>query len=380
MSRATVMAGSPATNLSLFHRVRFMMGDPAAFAVLPDGRRVFICRDIEIHRAKEQARADVVVGPGAFEPEGGLSSDRATQTAQALAECLVREGVDCVRAGRSLGLVYVEHLRLRGIAVEYDADLGVVDRRSKDEEELEALRAAQAMTERAIELACTMIAGAQADASGVLVVEGEALTADRVRSATDVFLLEKGYMTEDSIVAGGIEGALCHNRGQGVLRTEEPVIIDIFPQSKATHYNGDCTRTVVHGDIPDEIARMHSAVVASKRAAVEATRAGVTGGESYEACIAVIREHGWDRALLPDDASADFCSMRHGLGHGVGLEVHEAPLLDEGGPELIDGDVVTIEPGLYHATLGGVRVEDMLVVRADGCENFNRLHEGLTWK
>jgi Xaa-Pro aminopeptidase len=374
------MAGSPATNLSLFHRVRFMMGDPAAFAALPDGRCVFICRDIEIHRAKKQARADVVVGPGAFEPEGGLSSDRATQTAQALAECLVREGVTAVRAGRSLGLVYVEHLRVRGIAVEYDADLGVADRRSKDGEELEALRAAQAMTERAIELACTMIAGADADGSGVLVVDGEPLMAGRVRSATDVFLLEQGYSTPDTIVAGGAEGADCHNRGEGDLRTGQPVIIDIFPMSKATHYNGDCTRTVVHGDVPDEIVRMHAAVVAGKKAGVEASRAGVTGEDAYRACIAVMREHGWDRALLPENPPGDFCSMQHGLGHGVGLEVHEAPLLDEGGPELVDGDVVTIEPGLYHATLGGIRVEDMLVVRADGCENFNRLHEGLTWK
>jgi Xaa-Pro aminopeptidase len=374
------MAGSPATNLSLFHRVRFMMGDPAAFAALPDGRRVFICRDIEIHRAKAQARADVVVGPGAYEPEGGLSSDRATQTAQALAECLVREGVTAVRAGRSLGLVYVEHLSQRGIAVEYDADLGVVERRSKDEQELEALRAAQAMTERAIELACTMIAGADADASGVLIVDGEPLTALRVRSATDVFLLEQGYSTPDTIVAGGEEGADCHNRGEGDLRTGQPVIVDIFPQSKATHYNGDCTRTVVHGDVPDEIVRMHAAVVAGKKAGIDATRAGVTGEDAYRACIGVIREHGWDRALLPENPPGDFCSMQHGLGHGVGLEVHEAPLLDEGGPELVDGDVVTIEPGLYHATLGGVRVEDMLVVQADGCENFNRLHEGLTWK
>jgi len=251
MSTATVMAGIPEKNLSLFHRVRFMMGDPAAVADLPSGRSVFICRDIELHRANKEARVDIAVGPDAFAPASGLSADRATQTGQALAELLVREGVTEARADRTFGLVYAECLRERGISIVYDPDLGVVDRRSKDEQELAALREAQAMTERAMTLGCEMIAGADADARGVLYVDGEVLTAERVRSAIDVFLLQQGYVNPSCIVAGGVEGADCHNRGMGPLRTGEPVIVDIFPQNNATHYNGDCTRTVVHGDVPD---------------------------------------------------------------------------------------------------------------------------------
>ena len=72
--------------------------------------------------------------------------------------------------------------------------------------------------------------------------------------------------------------------------------------------------------------------------------------------------------------------MTHGTGHGVGLEVHEPPLLAKKGPPLIIGDVVTVEPGLYQPGLGGVRVEDMLVVTADGCENLGTLPEGLDWR
>ncbi len=374
------MAGIPEKNLSLFHRVRFMMGDPAAVVDLPSGRSVFICRDIELHRANKEARVDIAVGPDAYAPAGGLSADRATQTGQALAELLVREGVTEARADRTFGLVYAECLRGRGISIVYDPDLGVVDRRSKDEQELAALREAQAMTERAMTLGCEMIAGADADARGVLQVGGDVLTAERVRSAIDVFLLQQGYVNPSCIVAGGVEGADCHNRGMGPLRTGEPVIVDIFPQNNATHYNGDCTRTVVHGDVPDEVARMHAAVVASKKAAIEATKAGIDGSGLYGVCIEVIRAHGYDRALLPENPPADFCSIQHGLGHGIGLEVHEAPLVDEGGPALVVGDVVTIEPGLYHASLGGIRIEDMVAVEKDGCANFNTLHEGLTWK
>ena len=72
--------------------------------------------------------------------------------------------------------------------------------------------------------------------------------------------------------------------------------------------------------------------------------------------------------------------MTHGTGHAVGLEVHEPPLLDFGGPELLLGDCLTIEPGLYCRAIGGVRVEDMIILTEDGCQNLNSLYTGLDWK
>jgi Xaa-Pro aminopeptidase len=165
----------------------------------------------------------------------------------------------------------------------------------------------------------------------------------------------------------------------GPLRSGEPIIIDIFPRSRATLYNGDCTRTVVHGAVPEAVARMHAAVVAAKAAAIAATRAGVTGEAVHAATTRVILERGYAMGLPAEGAGPDFCSMVHGTGHGVGLEVHEPPLLDRGGPELVAGDVITIEPGLYCRAIGGVRVEDMVAVTARGCDNFDALPEGLSW-
>ncbi|MBM3966285.1 MAG: M24 family metallopeptidase [Planctomycetes bacterium] len=156
--------------------------------------------------------------------------------------------------------------------------------------------------------------------------------------------------------------------------------VDSVPRDKKTLYNGDCTRTVVHGRIPNEVARMHAAVVASKAAATAAVRAGVTGEHVHEATIGAIVAAGYQMGLPSADAPDSFTSMTHGTGHGLGLEVHEPPLLAAGGPPLVVGDVVTIEPGLYCKAIGGVRVEDMVVVREDGCENLNALHEGLCWE
>jgi Xaa-Pro aminopeptidase len=380
---AVIRAGVPALNCGLYHRIRFAVGDPAAVIELPNGgrsRSTLIIRDIEMERAKRHARADDVRCPADFTPECGLSGDRETATAQAVAECLRRAGVERVVADRSLPLLFAHEIERAGMALECDPEMGVLDRRAKDEQELEWLRDAQRDTEAAIRMACGMIAGADAASDGALRHDGAQLTAERVRAAIDVFLLERGYSNPPAIVAGGPAGADCHEIGSGPLRTGSPVIIDVFPRHRQTLYNGDCTRTVVHGDVPDALARMHAAVVAAKAAAIDATRAGATGEGVHAATAHVIEGAGYAMGLPADDAPDDHCAMVHGTGHGVGLEVHEPPLLDRGGPALVRGDVLTIEPGLYSRAIGGVRVEDMVVVTDHGCENFNELPEGLAWK
>ncbi len=376
---ALIFAGIPAANNALYHQLRFAVGDPAALIQLPDGQRIFILRDIEMQRARQQARADHIACPADYAPAEGLSGDRETATAQSAAECLIRNDIRRVIADRTFPLIFADELQARGITVDCDRELGVTQRRQKDEHEIEALRAAQAVTEQAIELACTMIGRAVADRNGVLQHQGRALTAERVRATVDVMLLERGFQSTTWIIAGGPQGADCHDVGRGELKTGQPVLVDIFPQDRATRYHGDCTRTVVHGDIPDEVQQMHRAVVAAKRAAIAACRVGVTGAAVHQETSRVILEHGFAMELLTSETPSDRCVMSHGTGHGIGLDVHEPPLLDRGGPELVLGDAVTVEPGLYCRSIGGLRIEDMIVIRQDGSENLNKLPEDLHW-
>ena len=384
MTEAKMMAGIPTLNAGLYRTIRFLVGDPAVYIELAGGNSqpssTLILRDIEMDRARQHARADHIACPADFAPAAGLSGDRETATAQAAAEFLIRRGIRRVTVDRSLPMIYCEMLRRAGVDAVCDLEWGVVERRRKDEQEIEFLRAVQSITEQVIELACSTIANARADANGVLQHDGETLSSERLRTMIDIWLLERNCTNPGAIVAGGPVGADCHHHGCGPSRTGEPVIVDIFPRCKNSLYNGDCTRTVVHGDIPDEVARMHAAVVAAKRAATSAVRAGVTGDQVHQATIAAIENAGYQMGLPPADAPDAFCSMPHGTGHGLGLEVHEPPLLAVGGPTLLVGDVVTVEPGLYCKAWGGVRVEDVVVVRADGCENINRLHEELRWK
>ncbi len=375
-----VLAGIPAVNNALYHEIRFLVGDPSAFVKLPNGRRVLMLRDIEMDRAKQKARVDDVHCPGDFAPSSGLSGDRETATAQALAEFLVQTGVTRIRSDRTLPLIYADHLAQRGVSVVYDCELGVSTRRRKDEQEVAWLRHAQEVTEHVMRRACETVGRAEARKVGELYHDGIALTSERLRFLVDTWLLESGFQNHESIIAGGPQGADCHCLGSGPLFTEQPVIVDIFPQDRQTRYHGDCTRTVVHGAIPPEVVRMHEAVVQAKRAATLACRAGVTGEQVHAATCTAIEAAGYAMGLPKAGETDTYCAMTHGTGHGIGLDIHEPPLLDKGGPELVPGDVLTIEPGLYCKAVGGLRVEDMVVVRSGGCENFNQLPESLSWK
>lgn len=380
---AKICAGVPAMNNTLLWRIRFMVGDPVCLLEIPGSsgmRSVLLLRDIEMQRAGQTAKVDEVGCPADFTPDGGLSGDRETATAQAAAECLRRSGVAEVVADRSLPLIFAEFLTRAGISVRCDTELWVAGRRQKSEEEIDHLREAQRVTEQAMQYACNMVGAAEARSGGVLYRDNEPLTSERVRTAIDHFLMDQGFSNPRSIVAGGPTGADCHDVGSGELLTGLPVIVDIFPRNRSTLYWGDCTRTVVHGDIPDEIKAMHQTVRKAKAAGEKAVAPGVTGEDVHRATIAVIKADGFNTGLPGNDDPDSYCAMTHGSGHGIGLDVHEPPLLDMKGPELLAGDALTIEPGLYRRDMGGVRVEDMVVVTSDGCINLNKLSEELTWE
>lgn len=387
MPHAILYAGYSTRSSTLFHRTRFLVGDAQVLIELDRGGRresTLIIRDIEAGRARRSVRADAVVTPGELVPAAELSPDRETQFVQAAAAFLTRAGVTVAVGDRTMPLSFVDAIQKAGIRVEYDPELGVATRRRKTAEELDRLREAQAATESAMEMACRTIARATAGKGGVLMHENEPLTSDRVRWMIDVHLLKHGYDNPPSIVACGEACGDCHDHGHGELRTGETVIVDIFPKSKTHLYCGDSTRVVVHGAARPEAVAMHRAVVGAKKASEAASRTGARVGTVNAASEAVLRGHGFERGFPGPGAPATTITFQHGTGHGIGLDGHEAPLVDgaEGtGPELVEGDVVTLEPGLYSRRLGGVRIEDMVVVRAGGCENLGRgLHEGLDWR
>ena len=122
------------------------------------------------------------------------------------------------------------------------------------------------------------------------------------------------------------------------------------------------------------------AVVAAKKAAVGTLRTGVMGSTVHQATVDTLKDHGFAFGFLGKDHPNDAVTMPHGTGHGLGLAVHEPPLLDDKGTALVHGDVVTIEPGLYGTLVGGIRVEDVYAIQDEGAIQLGgMLHEGLSW-
>ena len=241
-------------------------------------------------------------------------------------------------------------------------------REVKSEQEIEAIRVVQRACEKAMHLAIDSISRSEPKGE-YLYADGNPLTSEKVRSSIEISLLDEGCDAIDTIVAGGTAAANPHARGVGPLPANSPVVIDIFPRSKSSKYFADMTRTVVRGEASPEIVDIYEAVLAAQNAGTDAVRAGVDGKEVHSRVSQVFK----DRGYLEGDNSG----FIHSSGHGVGLEVHEKPSLSEAGEMLQAGSVVTVEPGLYYPDLGGVRLEDLVVVRPEGCENLTEFKRRL---
>ena len=337
--------------------------DPYQTLYRPAGTSLLV-KGLEYGRARRQSAADDVRRPTDY---GAPAYADADAHLDALAAFLEEFDAAAVAVPPRFPVATADGLRARDVAVTPD-DEGVVTevRAVKTDEEVSAIRAAQQANEAALAAAEEVIAGAAIDGDR-LVADGEALTAERVKRVIERALLDEGYALDETIVAGGAQGADPHDRGSGPLPAHEPIVVDVFPRSKANHYHADLTRTFVRGEPSDEVRRRYEVTDAARRAALDAVEPGATGEAVHDAACDVYEDAGYP--TLREDPSAE-TGFIHGTGHGVGLDVHESPRVGPGGGELEPGHVVTIEPGLYHPDHGGVRLEDLVVVTEDGHENL----------
>ena len=334
-----------------------------------DGDDVLVASPLEIERARIQSRATKVL------------EDRDAYVhkawARLAAKMLQERGIEEARVSPRMHAVQLEDLRANGIAADVDRELFLAERRHKSQAEAEAIEASQRAAEAAVVEVVRQLAGASIK-DGVLWAEGRPLTSERLYARAQLLLGEMGFTCPDMIIAGSPDNALPHYRGEGPIRAGAPVIIDIFPVGRSSHYHGDLTRTVVVGDIPEEFRRMHAATLQALDVAVESIRAGVPAKDVHLAVCQVLVDRGYGTTSSGFEGPEGVPKMNHGTGHGVGLDVHEEPALREtSNYPLLEGDVVTVEPGLYKLGLGGVRVEDSGMVTANGFRNFTTITRSL---
>jgi Xaa-Pro aminopeptidase len=348
--------------------------ESALYIRFDEGDDVLVTSPLEIDRARVQSKASRKLG---FDEAGYVDHGPFVSFARLAAKLLRERSAESARVSPRLQAGYLEELRAAGVDIDVDRDLFRSERRHKSAEEARFIEASQRAAEAAVVEVVSQLA--QADIrDGILWLEETPLTSERLYARASLLLGEKGFTCPDMIIAGSPESAMPHFRGEGPIRAGAPVIIDIFPSNRTTHYHGDLTRTVVVGEIPDEISRMHAATLQALDAGIESIRAGAAGRDVHHSVCQVLVDRGYGTTTKGFEGASGGAKMTHSTGHGVGLEVHEDPLLR--GPDentLLEGDVVTVEPGLYLLGLGGVRVEDTGMVTKDGFKNFTTLTRSL---
>lgn len=379
-ARNLLVIGAPEHDPTAYHLSGFLAPDPVIF-VRVSGEKHLAVSTLEYGRAEKQAAVDELhafeelkVSKLARELKSG---DRAY--AAAAAGLLERLGANAVTVPPHLGVIYADELRARGIEVSPEPRLFAALRRTKTAEEISHIEKTQRAVEAAAAHAVEILRESSPSEYGVLHHEGVPLTSERLRAEIEVELLRHGCAAEaGTIAAGGSQAADPHESGSGPLRSGEPIILDIFPVDKDSRYYADMTRTVVKGEPGGELERMYAAVLESQEAALAMIRAGVNGRDVHRKVSDILHERGY-KTLVHDQEEGRPLSegFIHGTGHGVGLEIHEAPRISTVDEELKVGDVVTVEPGVYKPGFGGVRIEDLVVVTEDGCRNLTRFPKEL---
>jgi Xaa-Pro aminopeptidase len=285
-----------------------------------------------------------------------------------------------LRACRSLGVEHAvvpagfplqEADFLRGHGIELTADKAFFDerRRSKNEAELAGIRRAQRAAEAGMTAGLELLRRAEPDGAG-LVVDGERLTCELIKVHAERAFGEHDAMAVDEfIVSHGPQTAVGHDGGSGQIAAGDVVLFDFFPRDRESACFADMTRTfVVAGDPDDEIREYHRLAKEALDRCVDAIRPGLTGKELHRLVCDFFHEHGYPTQLHKRDGEVLDSGFYHATGHGIGLEVHEKPSIGRSGEPFVPGDVLAIEPGLYRAGYGGARLEDLVLVTADGAE------------
>lgn len=352
---------------------------PDAFAFLErEGDRVLLTSPLEAGRARKESRATSVRSMNEFGLQGLLATAPSTAAAvgevvgRFLDELAVRE----VAVPRDFPLFLAEALRGRGVSITIAADLDARRRRKRDDE-IAAIEETQRAAEAAFDVAVDALRGAEIAHDGALELERAPLTAERLRAMVERALLVRGCSADGTILAPGRQAADPHAIGSGPYRAGEAIVMDIFPRHKRTRFYSDLSRTVCRGEPSEQIVRLYDAVRRAQEEGLAAIRPGVTGREVHERVEDVLFDAGY-ATLREGQARDGTAAFIHGTGHGVGLEIHEEPRVGRGGREpLAVGDVVTVEPGLYDPRIGGVRLEDIVVVTESGCRNLTRSPKSL---
>jgi len=341
----------------MLYATGFFVPDP--FIFLQQGKRsTIVLSDLEIDRGRKEAQVDKIVAYSAISK--GLKKGKDAPFLEHAVAFLKERKVRRAAVPSSFPLGLATGLEKAGVKLVPQPGLFWPEREHKSADELKLMREAIDITEAGMARGVEVLRAAKIGPQRILRWNGQPLTSEILRAEIDSAILRAGGVPANTIVAGGEQACDPHERGHGPLRGNELIILDIFPRAAQSGYFGDLTRTVVRGKASDAQRRLWETCFEGQVRALNAIKPGRSGKEVQDA----VRAFFTDRGYPTEQRKGRWSGFFHGLGHGLGLELHESPRV--GATTFHPGQVVTVEPGIYVPGLGGVRHEDVVTITKTG--------------
>jgi Xaa-Pro aminopeptidase len=358
---------------NMLYAVGMFVPDPFIYLRIR-GKNLIVMSDLEIDRAKQQAAHCRVLALSQCQQKLRREGAKKTGTAQIIRSVLKEHRVGKVFVPGNFPLGLANELEDLGVKLKLKPGGFFPKRETKSADEVKKISAALMMAEVGLAEAMQALKSAKAGKNRQLVYRNAPLTSEKLRSIIDTAIMQASGLASHTIVAGGRQACDPHEGGHGPLRANEPIILDVFPRSQKTGYFGDITRTVVKGRASEAVRKMYDTVHRGQNAAFKLMRAGMATSKIHQAVQEIFTKEGFKTGKVDGRMQGFF----HGTGHGLGLEIHEAPRV---GPtsvgKLKAGQVVTVEPGLYYPEIGGVRLEDVALVTSNNPRNLTQFEKVL---
>jgi Xaa-Pro aminopeptidase len=322
--------------------------------------------DLEIDRAKKQSRADRILSLSLYQKKLRRSGKTSPGLVDLL-DLLFRErGIRSLVVPANFSALLADQLRAKGYSLQIKRDPFFAQRETKNSEEVKHITESLRVARLGLEAGIRALKRTKIKRDGYLYLNGRRLTSEILKTFVNTTIMAQGWLPSHTIISSGNQCVDPHHEGSGPIKAHSSIIFDIFPRSQRTGYFGDLSRTVVRGRASDKLKRMYATVQAGQQVAYDLIRDGANGKEIHQPILALFDARGFKTGRRNGRMQGFF----HGTGHGLGLDIHEPPRIGSVEARLQTGHVVTVEPGLYYLGVGGVRLEDVVVVTPQGNRNL----------
>jgi Xaa-Pro aminopeptidase len=362
-----LLYASSESDADVLYATGFRCPDPFIFIRTAAGKRIYVMSDLEVGRARKQSNAHQVLSLSHYTARAMERTGRMPGVTDVMTEVFRDLRIRSVTVPGNAAAAIVEGLRKNGVRVQVSRAPLFPERLLKKPAEVAAIRRCMRVTEAGLQAGVDLLRRATIR-KGWVMSEGKRLTAERLRQVINGEIFARGCIPAGTIVGAGLHGCDPHDIGSGPIRAGQPIILDVFPRSESTGYFADITRTVVKGKASDMVRDIYETVLAGQRMALRRVRHGVASRDIHGAILDLFEARGFPTG----EAKGRMQGFFHGTGHGLGLEIHEAPRIAMNDTRLEAGMVVTVEPGLYYHPVGGVRIEDTVLVTRTGIRNLTR--------